>query len=327
MLLLKTREAVEKRGVRVKLFDMWNDRFQPGDILHVFGSVKEALGLMKTAKTKGVRIVHCPIIWYNWQSSFKIAYTPRERLLCLLRQTVKTLLPAMPSERGTMMNCADLVLAGSEAEAQQIHRYFLVPADRLRVVTYGADEEFEAADSELFRTKTGLRDFVLAAGRIEPRKNQLNLIRALKGTGVPLVIAGEPVSTHRDYYDRCRQEAGPEVHFAGYLDRASGLLGSAYAGCGVFVLATWFETPGLAALEAALAGAKVVLTREGSTREYFGSDADYVNPASVADIRAKVLAALKKEKNGRLKERVRSHYLWKHSAEAQIKVYRELGLS
>ena len=46
ILLLKTKEYLEKAGVEVRLFDMCHDRFQEGDLLHVFGSVKEALGLM-----------------------------------------------------------------------------------------------------------------------------------------------------------------------------------------------------------------------------------------------------------------------------------------
>ena len=50
ILLLKTKQYLEELGVNVRLFDQWQHRFQSGDLLHVFGSVKEALGLMETAK-------------------------------------------------------------------------------------------------------------------------------------------------------------------------------------------------------------------------------------------------------------------------------------
>ena len=70
-------------------------------------------------------------------------------------------------------------------------------------------------------------------------------------------------------YDKCVKEAGSNVKFLGDLDHSSDMLRSAYAACDVFVLPGWFETPGLAALEAALAGAKVVATKGGSTKEYF----------------------------------------------------------
>ena len=70
-----------------------------------------------------------------------------------------------------------------------------------------------------------------------------------------------------------------------------------------------------------------MITREGSTREYFGDLADYVNPASVKGIRAKILSALERPKDSRLRERIRSGYLWEHCAAETLKVYRELGLS
>ena len=101
---------------------------------------------------------------------------------------------------------------------------------------------------------------------------------------------------------------------------------SAYAACKVFVLPTWFETPGLAAMEAALAGANLVVTREGSTREYFKEFAEYVNPASVPDIRDKILRALGKTKRPDLARLVRERYVWEKAAQDHIRLYQTLGL-
>ena len=56
------------------------------------------------------------------------------------------------------------------------------------------------------------------------------------------------------------------------------LLASACAAARVFALPSWFETPGLAALEAALAGCAVVITPFGSPREYFGDLVEYARP-------------------------------------------------
>ena len=54
--LLKTKEALQRKGVEVKLFNQWQDSFDDFDILHVFGSVKDCLGLMHSAKNKGLKI-------------------------------------------------------------------------------------------------------------------------------------------------------------------------------------------------------------------------------------------------------------------------------
>jgi len=325
ILLLKTREYLEKANVPVKLFDMWQDRIKPGDIFHVFGSVKEALGMMQTAKSKGAKIVHCPIIWYNWQSSLAVPYPAKERLMAVVRQAAKSFFSAIPSERRSMMCLADRVLGGSQAEAEQIHRYFLIPRDKTRVVTYGVDALYEQGNRSLFEEQFKLKDFILMVGRIEPRKNQLKLIRALKGSGKDLVIAGSPVSWHNDYYEKCQRESDSRVHWIGPLEKDSALLRAAYAACNVFVLPSWFETPGLAAMEAALAGAKVVITREGATQEYFGREAAYVNPASEKDIRDKVLSACAAIKTDGLQRRMREKFLWADSAQQNLRVYQELG--
>ncbi len=325
--LLKTRQYLEKEGLSIHLFDMWNDRFKEGDLLHVFGSVKEALGLMEIAKTKKVKIIHSPIIWYNWQSSLSISYQPKDRLLCILRQAAKTFFPQISSSRKKMMQLANIVIAGSEMEAEQIHRYFLIPKDRIKTVHYGVDEIFDRADPELFENKFGFKNFVLTVGRIEPRKNVLNVIRAMKKIERPLVIIGAYVSTHHNYYEQCKKEASSNVHFLGEFGMDSPELRSAYAACDTFVLGTWFETPGLAALEAALSGAKIVVTHEGSAKEYFKSYVEYVNPGSVSDISSKIKLSLNKVKGPTLKDHIRQNYLWSHTARKTSEIYHSLGLN
>lgn len=323
--MLKTKEYLERLGVSVNLFNQWDHRFNKGDLLHVFGSVKEALGVMTIAKSKGVKIVHTPVIWYNWQSSLSIPYAFGERILCVLRQTAKTCFPIIPSERKMMMRLADVILASSKAEADQVARYFLIPHEKIRIAVCGTDEYYEGMDKQVFIEKYGLKNFVLMVGRIEPRKNQLNLIRAMKNVEKLLVIIGETVSNHQAYYERCRREAKNNVFFLGSLPMGSKELRSAYSACELFALPTWFETPGLAALEAGLSGTRIVITGGGSTREYFKDFVDYVNPASVSDIRNKIEMAMKRPKTDLLQKHLRANYLWKNTAEQTLDCYRLVG--
>jgi glycosyltransferase involved in cell wall biosynthesis len=323
--LTKTKEALETLGADIHLFNQWEDRFGPGDLVHVFGSVKDALGLMVSAKAQGAKIVLSPIIWYNWQSSLMIDYPLKERLLCLSRQFAKVLFPALPSQRRRMMLLADLILAGSQMEAQQISRFFSIPKERIRVVTYGVEDHFRDTSKDLFIQEYGLENFVLSVGRIEPRKNQLSLIRAMKSVKRALVLIGDPVSHHADYFNKCKREAGDQVHFLGSLPHNSELLCSAYAACDVFALPTWFETPGHAAMEAALAGSKVAVTREGSTREYFQNFAEYVNPGSVSDVSVKLNKLLAAPKTTELASHVRENYTWANTASKTMDAYRSIA--
>ena len=72
----------------------------------------------------------------------------------------------------------------------------------------------------------------------------------------------------------------------GSLDNQSEMLASAYAASDTFVLPSQFETPGISALEAALAGAKIVITPYGGTKEYFKNMAEYVDSGSSEAIKA-----------------------------------------
>ena len=150
------------------------------------------------------------------------------------------------------------------------------------------------------------------------------MIRALNGSGKTFVLIGDPVPHYPDYYEECRKSADGNTHFLGHVPHESGLLASAYAACNTFLLASWLETPGLAALEAALAGAKVVITSEGATREYFAEHAAYVSPNQLSDIKEKTLAVFSKPKDARLKEHVLQHYSWKQVALKTLEGYKSL---
>lgn len=324
VLLLKTKEYLEKAGVSVKLLDPWHDKLRDFDLLHTFGSVKDALPMMEAARRAGIKNVLSTVCWYNWKSAWGTYPDFKTRLLSLARHGAKCWFPGLPSQRKRMMEISDLLLPNSESEAGQLTRFFNVPKEKIRVIPNAVDESFANISPDLFTAKYGFRDFILLVGRIEPRKNQLNVIRALKGIPNPVVVIGDVVPGYESYEAACRRAADENVHFLGGLPHGSAELKSAYAACNTFVLGTWLETPGLAALEAGLAGAKVVITREGATREYFQDLAAYVSPENPAQIRAQVLKALQKPKTPELSKRIKSEYLWQGAAKRTANAYKEV---
>lgn len=324
VLLLKTKEYVEKQGVSVKLLDPWSDKIKSFDLLHTFGSVKDSLSMIRVAKDAGIKTVLSTVCWYSLLSAWGIGDSWGPRLGALVRHAGKTLCPWIPSERKTMMELSDLLIPNSESEAQQLSRYFLIPREKITTIPNAVDPRFLEAKPEPFRERLGLHDFILCVGRIEPRKNQLGMIRALKNCKVPVIFIGDYVPAYKAYYERCRQEADPTMHFLGFMDHDSDLLASAYAACNTFLLASWLETPGLAALEAGLAGAKVVLTNQGATREYFRDYASYCSPHRLSDIRQKTLASLRQARNGQLKSHIQKNYLWPEAARKTIQVYKNI---
>ena len=102
-------------------------------------------------------------------------------------------------------------------------------------------------------------------------------------------------------------------------------LASAYAAARVLALPTWFETPGLAALEAALAGAAVVITPFGSTTEYFGDRVAYARPDRPRALEQALLKAWSEGPDPDLARHVATHYLWSIVARSTAEVYDQVA--
>jgi glycosyltransferase involved in cell wall biosynthesis len=320
--LMKTKEYLSRLGVDVGLFDQWKDSLEGCDIFHTFGSVKDSLSIQQAAKSSGAITALSTICWYDLRSAYYTYQDFRRRTLSLARHFAKLFVPLTPSMRKSLMHVSDILFPNSILEAQQLIRYFHIPKDRIFVVPNGVDERFLNADPTPFIKEYGLKDFILFVGRIEPRKNQLTFVRAMQDTKQTIVFLGGALPDYEAYYAQCKKEASPNMYFLDAVGHNDPLLASAYAACNTFVLPSWFETPGLSALEAAMAGAKVVITDGGCTSEYFGDRVHYVQPHDQRDIRRVTLEVFDQAKDNRLKEYVRREYSWTRVAEKTSEGYR-----
>lgn len=215
---------------------------------------------------------------------------------------------------------ASLLLPNSASEYRRLARHYRVD-QRYRVVP-------NAMEPALF-VPPGAdhpRDpkMVLCVGRIEGRKDQLDLIRAINGTDYRLLIIGSPSANQVKYYEACQSEAGPNVSFIPALSQPE--LAAYYASAQVHVLPSWFETTGLSTLEAAAMGCRIVITDKGDTREYFGDHAFYCEPGSPASILDAVRRAAAAPFDGTLQRLIFSEYTWQCTAEKTAAGYAELGL-
>jgi glycosyltransferase involved in cell wall biosynthesis len=316
--------ALPSVGADARLWRPWEERLAEGDCLHLFGSVPEHLPLVQAARRQGAPVVLSTIAWFDLASYWREPRPLGKRLGVCARFLARAACPRVPSWRRRLYHAADLLMPNSQAEAEQLIRYFGVPAERIHVVPNGADERFAQADPGPFARRVGTRGFVLCAGRIEPRKNQLKLLRAMRDSGADVVVLGDVVPGYESYAEQCRRAADQRVRFLGRLDHADPLLASAYAACGCLALVSWFETPGLAALEAGMSGVPLVLPEAGCTREYFGQMATYVKPNDLGAIRHAVLAALRRGRSPTLAAHVREHFSWTAAARATWEGYRKV---
>lgn len=219
---------------------------------------------------------------------------------------------------------AQLLVPNCRGEQSSLRRYFQLGYKPVRIVPNAVSpERFIHATPDTFIERFGLRDFVLCAARIEPFKNQLMLIWALRDTGIPLVLAGN--ISDAEYGALCRRWAGENVRFVGEL--SPDLLASAYAAARVHAMPSWAETPGLTTLEAALAGCAVVVGNQGAEREYFGDFAYYCDPTDVDSVREAVLSAWKDNDTAQceaFRDYILQHYTWANTAKVTAEVYEQL---
>jgi glycosyltransferase involved in cell wall biosynthesis len=323
--LIQTGMHLEELGVRVRLFSGWIDGLKSARLLHLFGMSHEGLELARVARAVGTPVVLSPICWYEPCALAALEADPVRKLASLAAWCLRHISPGMPSWRRELLQLANLVLPNSRAEANQLAHLFGVDRARIRVIPNGVLGTTASVGPELFRERWLREPFALSVGRIEPRKNTLGLIRALGPLGLPLVLIGEAHPGHRRYEEECRRAGQGVVVWLGRLDHQDPMLASAYAAARVFALPSWFETPGLAALEAALAGCSIVITPFGSTREYFGSLAEYARPDRAGEIRRAVLKCWEEGPDPRLAGLIANRYLWPMVAQLTAEVYEQAG--
>jgi len=220
-----------------------------------------------------------------------------------------------------LLDTVKVILPNSKAELDQINAHF-GPIPPAVVVPNAADVDiFTPPGANSPNERAG----VLCVGRIEPRKNQLALIRALEGTGIPLTLVGKAGKYSAEYHRQCLAAAGTTITM---LDHRSPLeLRDLYRRSAVHACVSWYETPGLASLEAGFCGCALVVTPGGCTREYFGDRAHMCDPADSHSIRTAVLNALATPPAPAFPGELASRFTWENAARATLRGYRiALGL-
>ena len=328
ILLLKTKEYLEKAGIKVKLFNPWEDKLNDFDLLHNFGKSNNCYDVVNFAHLQKVPIALTPIynrpsLKYSLYESFGFKKKFKNLAYFGLKNSI---LFDFGIKTKSILKMSDIIFVDSRDETDYLIRDFNINKEKIFTVPVGVEKKFKNAKPDEFIDKYKLQDFVLFVGRIDTRKNVLNLIKIMNKLGTPLVIIGDKIIDQQQYYDTCVKTAGKNIHFLGKFDMDSSILMSAYAAAKVLVLPSYVESPGIVALEAALAGTNIVITERGSTKEYFGDYGDYVNPLNIESIEKAIKEGLSKDKSRELSKHIEKNFVWEVIIEKVISGYKRLVL-
>jgi glycosyltransferase involved in cell wall biosynthesis len=226
------------------------------------------------------------------------------------------------------LQLSDILLVQTKLEAEDIMKTFNINVKWVKVMNGVGDVFLKTpeATEEANIFKTG---YMVCVGRIEPRKNQLNIIEAVKQLrdelhqDIQLVFIGaKSRNKHFEYIWRFNN-ALKKYNWIVHLDFVDyGKMPTVYKYSKVGISASWFETTGLTSLEALICGANAVASGDRA-KECLGDLASYCDPGSVESIKE----AVKKEylaPRPVLPESFKQMYTWETAAKETLEVYKKL---
>lgn len=348
--LLKTKAELEKLGVKVDISLEYEPDLTDYDLVHVSNltRIQETYLHVQNAVKQNKPIVLSTIYWpmgefeKNGQVGLRkivnkcLNLDNEERIKAFARMlkdkstrdiATKNLIKIGYSKmQEYVINNVDYYLPNSEMEMEMLRRHFCVKEDSYSVIPNAIDDEiamkqYLSCDNEIFEK---YKDAIICVGRIEPRKNQLALVKALDGLDYKLILVGAVSNNQKKYFGEIKKylDKNPNFYYIPRIENEN--LYQLYKMCRVSVLPSWLDTPGLVSLEAGAMGCSLAVSEKGSTTEYFGDYAEYCTPDSLDSIRQAVKRAYDKTKTDELRNKILSNYTWKIAAKKTLDSYNKV---
>lgn len=172
---------------------------------------------------------------------------------------------------------ADLLLTVSEYSRRQISKHYDIPCERIAVTPNAVDSSFYCIDYDSARDfvrARGIDKYILYVGRIEPRKNQLALLKAycrlkLWNRGYSLVFIGRKslaVADFEEYMSGLSDDVLRNIHLINQVTYQR--LQYWYRASSLFVFASLAEGFGIPAIEAAAVGVPCICSNKTAMKDF-----------------------------------------------------------
>ena len=235
---------------------------------------------------------------------------------------------------------SDKIITVSKNTKEDIIKFYNAEPEKINVIHLGIDNKVYYPLKESFhfgqiQRKYNLpKRFIFAVGRLEPRKNFVNLIKAYailkRKTDLKekLVIIGNKGYRYKDIFKTVENlNLKKEVIFLGYVPQKD--LPYIYNLASLFVYPSFYEGFGLPPLEAMACGIPVITSTTSSLPEVVGEAAILVNPYNVEEIAEAIYKVLS---NKELAEKMRrkgleraKQFSWEKCGRETLRVYEEVG--
>lgn len=349
-----TALELKKLGVDVTIVDHDVEDYSSYDLVHIFQLdwTPETYFYIKAAKAAGKPVVFSPIhhkvsevkkfddiYVYDYRriskylfsdqhsrDTFKNVYRSVLHPTSKMLPTIKSISLGLKNMHTESLSNADIVLVQTELEVKDLKETYNVNFKWAKVPN-GVGKNF--LDVSNLSNPLPIKDYIFCVGRIEPRKNQLSIIKAVenlrKETGIDaqLVLIGKltPVN-HLEYTLRFKYALKKHkwIHHISSVPYKD--IPSYFKYAKVSVSASWFESTGLTLLEALYCGSNAVATSPRA-QEILGDFASYCAPDDTESIKNAILKELNAPRPV-IDDIMKQEYTWENAAKKTYKVYKDI---
>lgn len=189
---------------------------------------------------------------------------------------------------------ADKIIAISEQTKRDILHYYPCDPSKIEVIYQVCHPAFKVehteAQKETLRKQYNLpKEFLLNVGSIEPRKNAFQLVKAIEGLAIPLIIIGKPTAYATEIKSYVK-EKGMENQVRFLEGFSMEELATIYSMASIFLYPSRFEGFGIPIIEALYSGTPVITNKSGVFPEAAGPDSVYISPESTTEIKDAILS-------------------------------------
>ena len=341
--VLKTKEYLEKTGIKVDISLELEPDVSRYDLVHIFNFTRpqETFIQARNAKRYHKKVVVSPIFvdyseydkkgregiikaLFRLLNKNQIEYCKILGKVIVTREIHKGNLLVLQKgvwrTQKESLKYIDLFLPNSLSEWNRFAKELGIPNALYQVAPNAVDQQlFNPGKVEIDPEHLQFKGCVLCVARIDGRKNQFRLVQALKNFPGKLVFVGKTSQHHYKDFIRLKNFERPNTYFLGNIPHEK--LPSLYAVSKVHVLPSFFETTGLSSLEAGIMGCNIVVSDRGDVREYFGNHAYYCEPDSIDSIRHAVLEAYNSPLTTELRKRILENFTWEVTASKTLSAY------
>lgn len=355
-----TAKELRKLGVEIDIIPKFDVEHSKYDLVHIFQLdwIPEPSLMAVNAKKAGLPVVFSPIHHrvaelekfedeyafglrrlskvvlknqYKKDTSKNIyrAFFDKRKII----PTLKSMIYGLKKIQRRALESTDVVLVQTEQEAKDIISTYGIKI-KWEKVENGVGEQFINFDpntqyENLVGDATSVKDYIVNIGRIEPRKNQLNIIEAVEifrkkhDLDVKLVFVGRKNKIKHPEYTYRFEKKLKSLDWVIYLGEIPWeKMVNVFKYAKVCVSASWFETSGLTSLEALFCETNAVAAG-GRAREFLGDFASYCEPNnqdSIVDAVSKEYFAKRPNIRGTYLE----NYTWENAAKKTFDIYTKL---